>query len=173
MEAGSIHIRGGRPLSGRSPRSRAVDPALRWALTGLAAAILVLIAFFFVRLYVEAKPAFDRFGHLGFTFDSNWDVAHATYGALPLLTGTLITAAIALLIGVPVAVAAAVYVSELAPRRLGGALSTLIELLAAVPSVVYGLWGVSSPRRRGSRTRSRSCRSSATRSRARTCSSAG
>jgi phosphate ABC transporter permease protein PstC len=108
----------------------------------MAAAILLLIGFFFVRLFGEAKPAFDEFGYLGFTFDSDWNVAKDVYGALPLLTGTLITSVIALLIGVPVAVATAVYVSELCPVRFRSTLSSMVELLAAVPSVVYGLWGV-------------------------------
>jgi phosphate ABC transporter permease protein PstC len=63
------------------------------------------------------------------------------FGALPLVVGTLITSALALLIGVPVAVAAALFVTELCPRRLRSPLTILIELLAAVPSVVYGLWG--------------------------------
>ncbi len=134
----------GRPSSllGRSSASRSLDPLLRWVLSGMAAFILLLIAFFFVRLFVEAKPAFDEFGYFGFTFGSDWNVAKNIYGALPLLTGTLITSAIALLIGVPVAVAVAVYVTELCPQRLRQPLSSLVELLAAVPSVVYGLWGV-------------------------------
>ena len=141
MEAATANI--DRPgITGRSSRAQAMDPLLRWILTGLAGAILLIIGFFFIRLYIEAKPAFDKFGYFGFTFHSNWDVAHSTYGALPLLTGTLITSAIALLIGVPVAVATALYVSELCPVRFRGLLSTLVELLAAVPSVVYGLWGV-------------------------------
>jgi phosphate transport system permease protein len=122
--------------------SRLPDQVLRWGLTLLAAAILALIAFFFVRLYVEAKPAFDRFGIFGFTFDNNWDVSRSIYGALPLVVGTLITSAVALLIGVPVAIAAALFVTELCPRRFRGALTITVDLLAAVPSVVYGLWGV-------------------------------
>jgi phosphate transport system permease protein len=143
MEAGSIPVQaGGRSVLERSPGSRAVDPIVRWALTALAALILVLIAFFFVRLFIEAKPAFDRYGYLGFTFDSNWDVSKEIYGALPLLVGTLITATLALVIGVPVAVAVALYVTELCPSFLRSPLTTLVELLAAVPSVVYGLWGV-------------------------------
>src|SRR4051794_9830258 len=143
MEAGSIQIQGGgRSVLERSPRSRLVDPLVRWTLTALAGLILVLIAFFFVRLFIEAKPAFDRYGYLGFTFDANWDVSREIFGALPLLVGTLITAALALVIGVPVAVAVALYVTELCPRRLRQPLTILVELLAAVPSVVYGLWGV-------------------------------
>jgi phosphate ABC transporter permease protein PstC len=134
--------RSGRSLLERPLRARLPDRAVRWVLTGLAAGILALIAFFFVRLIVEANPAFSKFGVLGFAFDNNWDVSRDTFGALPLLVGTLITAAIALVIGVPVAVATALYLTELCPRRLRSSLTVLVELLAAVPSVVYGLWGV-------------------------------
>ena len=115
---------------------------LRWGLTALAAAILALIAYFFIKLISESSTAFDRFGVFGFTFTNNWDVSHNIYGALPLLVGTLITSAVALLIGVPIAVATALYLTELCPRRLRGPLTVMVELLAAVPSVVYGLWGV-------------------------------
>ena len=142
MEAGTLSARGGRSLVERSPLQRLPDRALKWGLTGLAAAILGLIGFFFVRLYVESNPAFSKFGVLGFIFDNDWDVSRAHFGAVPLLVGTLITSATALLIGVPVAVASALYITELAPRRLKQPLTVLVELLAAVPSVVYGLWGV-------------------------------
>jgi phosphate ABC transporter permease protein PstC len=115
---------------------------LRWGLTGLAVAILALIAYFFGKLIDESSLAFGRFGVAGFTFTNNWDVSQSVYGALPLLVGTLITSAVALLIGVPVAVATALYLTELCPRRLRAPLTVMVELLAAVPSVVYGLWGV-------------------------------
>jgi phosphate ABC transporter permease protein PstC len=123
-------------------RARFPDRALRWILTALALGILALIAFFFVRLIIEAEPAFSRFGVLGFTFTNDWDVSRDYFGALPLVVGTLITSAIALLIGVPIAVATALFVTELCPRRLRSPLTVMVELLAAVPSVVYGLWGV-------------------------------
>src|SRR3954453_9742850 len=144
MEAGSFTATtsGGPSSLERSSRSRALDPLLRWVLTGLAALILVLIAFFFIRLFVEAKPAFDQFGYIGFVFDNNWDVSKEIFGAWPLVVGTLITSAIALLIGVPVAISTALYASELCPIRLRQPLTILVELLAAVPSVVYGLWGI-------------------------------
>jgi phosphate ABC transporter permease protein PstC len=142
MEAGSLTTRGERSILERSPRSRAIDPLLRWTLTGLAALILVLIAFFFVRLFIEAKPAFDAFGYLGFVFDNSWVPSQDLFGALPLVVGTLITAGIALLIGVPIAIATALYVTELAPTRVRQPLVITVELLAAVPSVVYGLWGI-------------------------------
>src|SRR5436190_6933309 len=142
MEAGTATAGGDRSVLGRSPLSRLPDRVLRWGLTGLAIAILVLIAYFFGKLIDESSLAFDRFGVTGFTFTNNWDVSHSVYGALPLLVGTLITSAVALLIGVPIAVATALYLTELCPRRLRGPLTVMVELLAAVPSVVYGLWGV-------------------------------
>jgi phosphate ABC transporter permease protein PstC len=143
MEAGTLSssVPGARPLGGGPPLSRLPDRLLKWVLFGVAALILVLIGFFFVRLYIESKPAFDRFGYFGFTFSNNWDVAGAHFGALPLVVGTLITAVTALIIGVPIAVATALYITELCPRRLRAPLTAMVELLAAVPSVVYGLWG--------------------------------
>src|SRR3954451_3803913 len=142
MEAGAITTGGSARALQRSPLAGVPDRVLRWGLTGLAAAILVLIAFFFARLYIEANPAFTKFGFFGFVFDNDWDVAGAQFGALPLVVGTLVTATTALVIGVPIAVATALFVTELCPRRLRGPLTVMVELLAAVPSVVYGLWGV-------------------------------
>jgi phosphate ABC transporter permease protein PstC len=111
-------------------------------LTALAASILALIVYFFIRLVGEASPAFSKFGVLGFTFGNDWNVNANHFGALPLLVGTLVTSALALAMGVPVAVATAVYITELCPRAIRGPVTVLIELLAAVPSVVYGLWGI-------------------------------
>src|SRR3954453_9785399 len=142
METASIGATyGGRPTLGRPPLARLPDRALKWGLAGLAAGVLVLIGFFFVRLYIEAHPAFEKFGFFGFTFTNDWDVHGAKFGALPLLVGTLITSAVALLIGVPVAIATALYTTELCPPRWRGILAATVDLLAAVPSVVYGLWG--------------------------------
>ncbi len=141
MEAASVPG-GGRSILERSPLARLPDRALKYGLTGLAALILVLIAYFFVRLFGEARPVFAKEGVLGFVFGNDWNVSAEHFGSLPLLVGTLITSGLALLIGVPVAVATAVYATELCPLRLRGPLNVLVELLAAVPSVVYGLWGI-------------------------------
>jgi phosphate ABC transporter permease protein PstC len=126
----------------RSPLARLPDRALRYGLTALAASILALIVYFFVRLVGEASPAFAKFGVLGFTFGNEWNVSANHFGALALVLGTLITSGLALAMGVPVAVATAVYITELCPRRARNPMTVLIELLAAVPSVVYGLWGI-------------------------------
>jgi phosphate ABC transporter permease protein PstC len=133
---------GDRSTLERSPLARLPDRVLRYGLTGLAALLLVLIVYFFIRLVGEARPAFARNGVFGFTFDNDWNVSGEKFGALPLVVGTLITSGLALLIGVPVAVATAIYANELCPPRLKTPLTVLVELLAAVPSVVYGLWGI-------------------------------
>jgi phosphate ABC transporter permease protein PstC len=142
VEAGATTVvSGGRSALERSAGGRIPDRILRWGLTALAAAILALLAYFFIRLIGQSQDALSRFG-LSFVFGNDWDVSRNIYHGAPLLVGTLITSAIALVIGVPVAVAAALFIQELCPRRIRGPLSILLDLLAAVPSVVYGLWGV-------------------------------
>jgi phosphate ABC transporter permease protein PstC len=133
---------GDRSVLERSPLSRLPDRALKYGLTALAALILALIVYFFIRLVGQARPAFAKEGVIGFVLGNDWNVGAEHFGALPLLVGTLITSALALAIGVPVAVATAVYATELCPLRLRAPLTLLVELLAAVPSVVYGLWGI-------------------------------
>jgi phosphate ABC transporter permease protein PstC len=141
MEGASMPA-GDRSVLERSPLARLPDRALKYGLTALAILILALIVYFFIRLVGEARPAFARAGVFGFVFNNDWNVSAERFGALPLVVGTLITSGLALLIGVPVAVAAAIYATELCPVRLRAPLTVLIELLAAVPSVVYGLWGI-------------------------------
>ena len=114
---------------------------MKWGLAALSAGVLALIGYFFIRLYIEAKPALSQFGPLGFTFTNNWDVQANEFGALPLVVGTLITSGVALVIGVPVAIATALFTTEFCPPRLRGLMGGTVDLLAAVPSVVYGLWG--------------------------------
>jgi phosphate ABC transporter permease protein PstC len=141
VEASATTAPGGRSALERSPAARLPDRLLRWGLTALAGAILVLLAYFFIRLIGQSQDALSRFG-LSFAFGNDWDIAHNIYHGAALVVGTLITSAIALLIGVPVAIATALFIVELCPRRLRGPLSIVVDLLAAVPSVVYGLWGV-------------------------------
>jgi phosphate ABC transporter permease protein PstC len=133
---------GDRSTLARSPLARLPDRALKYGLTALAALILALIVYFFWRLLGEARPTFAKEGVFGFVFGNDWNVNGERFGALPLVVGTLITSGLALLIGVPVAVATAVYATELCPVRMRAPLTVLVELLAAVPSVVYGLWGI-------------------------------
>jgi phosphate transport system permease protein len=131
--------RGGSLESSRG--TRLPDVILRWGLTILSVGVIVLIAYFFVVLIDDSRPVFAQTGFFGFVFDSEWVPSQNLYGALPLLVGTLITSVIALVIGVPIAVATALFITELSPARLRAPLTIVVELLAAVPSVVYGLWG--------------------------------
>ena len=131
---------GGRSRLARSSATGAPDALLKWGLAVLSAAILLLIAFFFVRLIGESTDALSTFGLKFITVD-NWNIPKNIYEALALVVGTLITSALALLLGVPVAVATALFLTETCPLRARTVLGGLIDLLAAVPSVVYGLWG--------------------------------
>ncbi len=141
MSATAPTVSGDRSVLERSPAARLPDRVLKWGLTALAALILALLAYFFIRLIGQSKDAFSSFG-LKFIFGNDWDVSRNIYHGAPLVVGTLITSAIALVIGVPIAVATALFIAELCPRRLRGPFGVLVDLLAAVPSVVYGLWGV-------------------------------
>jgi phosphate ABC transporter permease protein PstC len=141
VEARATTVSGDRSVLERSPLARLPDRVMRWGLSALAALILALLVYFFIRLFGESRTALNQFG-LSFVFGNDWDVSRNIYHGAALVVGTLITSAIALIIGVPVAVATALYINELCPRRLRAPLALLVDLLAAVPSVVYGLWGV-------------------------------
>ena len=163
MEAHSIPARGDRSLLERSPLSRLPDQVLRFGLATITAGVLALLAAFFVTLIAQSSSAFSHVGVFDFLFRNNWDTSqlqqgaacasgsHCTFGAWPMILGTLLTAGIGMVIGVPIAVATALYLTELAPRRARAPLALLVDLLAAVPSVVYGLWGfvVLAPKLRG------------------------
>lgn len=101
-------------------------------------AILVLIAWSTTK---EAMPAFRQEG-LGFLTGTEWIPNQGIYGALPFIYGTLVTSFIALLIAVPVSLGIALYTNEMAPRRIRRPVTYVMDLLAAIPSVVYGLWGI-------------------------------
>ncbi len=131
-----------RSIFERSAAARRADPLFRRGLMLLAGLVLVLLAFFFVFLIVKARPALAHQGIFSFVTSNDWNPSKDVFGAWPLLAGTLITSATAMVIGVPVAVATALYITELAPVRARQPLTILVELLAAIPSVVYGLWGV-------------------------------
>src|ERR1051326_5557335 len=104
MESAYLPV-GDRSVLERSPWARLPHRPPRPRLTALALLVLALVAYFFIRLVGEARPAFAHAGVFGFTFDNDWDVSGERFGALPLVVGTLITSALALLIGVPIAVA--------------------------------------------------------------------
>ncbi len=102
--------------------------------------LLIVIAIVFV-LFQKSGLSRHEFG-FGFFKGSDWDPVSGLFGALPFIYGTLISSLLALLIAVPLALGVAIFVTELCPKPLQGPISFLTELLAAIPSVVYGLWGI-------------------------------
>ncbi len=106
-----------------------------------AVTILILVGLLIYVLASNSTEAFKKFGW-HFITTSDWDPNNDVYGALPFIYGTCVTSFLALLIAVPTGVGAALFLSELAPPPLSNALTFLIELLAAVPSVIYGLLGI-------------------------------
>ncbi|HEV8511609.1 MAG TPA: phosphate ABC transporter permease subunit PstC, partial [Gemmatimonadales bacterium] len=117
------------------------DRIYRRILVALALALPLLILLIFGVLFVSALPALGRFGP-SFLWTSTWDPVAEVYGAAPMIFGTLASSLLALLIAVPLALSVAIFLTEFAPRWLRQPVAFLVELLAAIPSVVYGLWGV-------------------------------
>jgi phosphate transport system permease protein len=106
----------------------------------LASSAVVLSLIYFFELYLGSELTLKS--GLGFVAGSTWDPVNNVFGVLPMLYGSLVTSAIALIIGVPVSLGVAIFLSEISPHRLRSPISFIVEMLAAVPSVVYGLWGL-------------------------------
>ena len=124
----------------RNGLRRAGESLFSWASLGFALIVVLIILWIGYKLFAESSLTRHRYG-FGFLTTSVWDVAHEVYGALPVIFGTLVSSALALLIAVPISVGAALFLTEIAPKWLSGTLSFVIEMLAAIPSVVFGLWG--------------------------------
>jgi len=132
------------PIALRAPRgarSRSVEVAFR-AFAGLAAgALLVALAYMLVRMGQVSAPAWrQKSGEL--LTGTTWEPSSGHFGGLPFVYGTLVTSVVAIILAVPVALGTALFVTELASRKLRATVAPFIDLLAAVPSVVYGLWAI-------------------------------
>jgi phosphate transport system permease protein len=117
------------------------DRVFKWLTLLMALAVFALIVLIGHKLAWGSRLALQKFGW-HFLVTSNWDPVAEEYGALPFIFGTLVSSAIALVIAVPLSIASAVFLTELAPRWIRQPLVIFIELLAAVPSVILGLWGI-------------------------------
>lgn len=125
----------------RIMRQRSLDTAFVWITRCFAALVLISLLGITVSLISDAWPAIKQYG-FGFLASSDWDVNNDKYGALAAIFGTLATSAIAILIAVPVSFGIAVFLTELCPQFLRKPISIAIELLAGIPSIVYGIWGL-------------------------------
>ena len=124
-----------------APPSRFGDKAFEWLTLGMALVVILLVVLLGWQLARGSSLAIQKFG-FHFLTTSTWDPVAEQFGALPFIYGTLVSSLIALLIAVPLSIATAVYLTELAPLWIRQPIVSLIEMLAAIPSVILGLWGI-------------------------------
>jgi phosphate transport system permease protein len=122
-------------------RSKYGDLGFKWLTFAMALSVVVLIALIGMELFRSSQLSRQKFGW-HFIVSSEWNPVAEQFGALPFIFGTLVSSLLALVIAVPLSIATALFLNELAPRWLRQPLTILIELLAAVPSVILGLWGI-------------------------------
>lgn len=129
----AIRVRAGGRSSG--------DTLFAWLATAAGIFVLVLLGAIIVSLFFGAMPAFRTFGP-NFLINADWDPGADIFGAAVPIYGTLLTSVLALILAVPVAFGIAFFLTELAPNWMRGPIGTAVELLAAVPSIIYGMWGL-------------------------------
>lgn len=127
-------------LNGRG-NSAFADGTFRGLMLVCALSIFAIVALIASELYASSDLTIQKFG-LQFFFRQAWDPVNGDFGAIPFIYGTLVSSLLALLLAVPLAIGVAIFLTEMCPRFLRGPLAFLTELLAAIPSVVYGLWAV-------------------------------
>ena len=124
-----------------SPTGNFGDAVFRAVLFACALLLVLIVGAMFLEMGTNSRLSLDAFG-LSFLTGRVWDPIQGEFGALPFIYGTLVSSLLALFIAVPLSLGIAVFLVEQAPRRLSRPMTFLIELLAAIPSVVYGLWGI-------------------------------
>jgi len=124
-----------------APPSRMGDAVFKWITLLMAASVAALIVLVGWQMWTGSQLAIHKFG-FSFLASSTWDPVQEQFGALPFIFGTLVSSLVALIIAVPLSIATAVYLTELAPPRLRQPIVSVVEMLAAVPSVIFGLWGI-------------------------------
>jgi phosphate transport system permease protein len=125
----------------KSGGSEITDAIFRYAMLACGLCVLALVGLIFYELFVQSHLSRQAFGWK-FFFQSDWDPVNDEFGALPFVFGTIVSSVLALIIAVPLAVGVAVFITEMAPTWLRGPLAFTTELLAAIPSVIYGLWAI-------------------------------
>jgi len=123
------------------PGSNLADLVFKYLTALFATGVLLLVVLMGYEMYRGAEVAIEKFGWKFFA-ESNWDPVLEEYGALPFIYGTLVSSFLALVIALPLSIGVAVFLSEIAPSWFERPLSFLVELLAGIPSIIYGLWGI-------------------------------
>jgi phosphate transport system permease protein len=129
------------PASSRVQPAKWMDVAFEWLTRGFAFLVFSILAAILISLAVGSAQTIERYG-FSFMWTQDWDPVQEKFGALIPIFGTLVTSFIAMLIGVPVSFGIALFLTELSPAWLKRPLGTAIELLAAIPSIIYGMWGL-------------------------------
>jgi phosphate transport system permease protein len=122
-------------------RERVVDLVFKYTTQFFALSVLLTLLGIIASLFINAAPALSKFG-LGFYTTVEWDIINGEFGGLIAIYGTVVTSFIALLIAVPVSFGIAVFLTEICPKPLRRPLGTAVEILAAVPSIIYGMFGL-------------------------------
>jgi phosphate transport system permease protein len=106
-----------------------------------AASILVILLLMLFEMSSESLPAVRKFGW-NFIASREWDAVEGNFGALPFIYGSVVSSILALALATPLSIGAAIFITEIIPKKIGSVIASLVELLAAIPSVIYGLWGI-------------------------------
>jgi phosphate transport system permease protein len=142
MEASSPPLQPAGDLeSRRSTVDRIGDFALRWISALAAGGAVALIGLIIYKVVQGARPSISEFG-ISFVWHQDWNAVTSKFGALDFIFGTVYTTAWAVLFAAPISIAIALFLTELAPRAVRGVIGPLVQMLAAIPSVVLGLWGI-------------------------------
>jgi phosphate transport system permease protein len=139
MQAESGSLRRSLPMVRRG--DRITDAAFRYFTLLCALIIISIVGFLILELTHTSMPTIQKFG-MKFFAVNDWDPVNDNYGALPFLYGTLVTSAVSLAISIPLGLGLAIFINEICPRGFRGFISFFTELLAAIPSVIYGLWAI-------------------------------
>jgi phosphate transport system permease protein len=142
LVASSEHVLASSSVGSGRISHAGFDRIFKAAAFGCAALVLLVLAGILISMVYGGWPAFREFGFFGFATGSTWNVGADQYGAWPAIAGTLASSLIALVIGVPISLGIAVFLTQLSPGWLKGPIATAVELLAAVPSIIYGMWGL-------------------------------
>lgn len=138
IEAG---IPGGPTTSGKARRRGLGDPIFRVAVASAAFFVLISLGAVALSMFVGGLPAFRKFG-LAFVYTSEWNPVREQFGALVPIFGTLVTSLLAMIIAVPVSFGVAIFLTEVSPNWMRGPVASAVELLAGIPSIIYGMWGL-------------------------------
>jgi phosphate transport system permease protein len=125
----------------RERRDALADRGFRWLVTGAGVLVMAALAAAALSMLWGGREAFAKFG-IGFLWSNTWDPVGQQFGALVPIYGTVVTAIIAMIIAVPVSFGIAMFLTEVAPKWMRGTVGAAIELLAGIPSIIYGMWGL-------------------------------